>query len=94
MLNCYPEFAILHTEKIMRMLQDKNPAYLSDDLNNWSKSPNDPNAIVRLLSDYDIKGTGIPHWVRICVILYISGEISQDDFSNMLKHLHQKNLLV
>lgn len=93
MLNCYPEFAMLHTEQMIRLLQDKNPAYLSDDLSVWSKSPDDQNAITKLLGDYGIKGTHIPHWVRICSALYISGEISQDNFSIMLKHLHQKNLL-
>ncbi|MDC8453580.1 MAG: hypothetical protein LV477_11820 [Candidatus Nitrosotalea sp.] len=93
MLNCYPEFAILHTRQMMRMLQDKNPTYLSDDLNAWSKSPDNQDTIVKLLSDYGIKGTHVPHWVRICSTLYISGEISQDDFSNMLEHLRQKNLL-
>ncbi len=93
MLNCYPEFAILYTEQMIRMLQDKNPAYLSYDLNVWSKSPDDQNATVKLLDDYGIRGTHVPHWVRICSVLYASGEISQNDFSNMLKHLHQKNLL-
>lgn len=93
MLNCYPEFAILHTKQMIRMLQDKNPTYLLDDLNGWSKSPDNQDTIVKLLSDYGIQGTHVPHWVRICSALYISGEISQDDFSNMLNHLHQKNLL-
>ncbi|HVZ62279.1 MAG TPA: hypothetical protein VG896_01175 [Candidatus Nitrosotalea sp.] len=93
MLNCYPEFAILHTKQMIQLLHNKNPAYLSDDLIDWSKSSDDPTMIAKLLGDYDTKGTHIPHWVRICTNLYMSGEISQDDFSNMLKHLSQKNLL-
>ncbi len=92
MLNCYPEFAILHNEQMIRMLQDRNPTYLSDDIENWSKSPNDLNTITKLLDDYDIRGIHVPHWVRICAALYMSGDISQDDFSNMIKYLHPKNL--
>ena len=78
---------------MIQLLHNKNPAYLSNDLIDWSKSSDDPNMVAKLLGDYDIKGKHIPHWVRICTDLYISGEISQDDFSNMLKHLSQKNLL-
>ena len=93
MLNCYPEFAILHTEQMIHLLQNKNLAYLSDDLNDWSKHPDDPNAITKLLSDYDIKGTHIPHWVRIYTALNMSDTISQADFSNMIQYLYQKNML-
>jgi hypothetical protein len=93
MLNCYPEFAILHTTQIIHMLQSQNPAYLSDDLNDWSKSPNEPNKITKLLNDYDIQGTHVPHWVCISAALYVTGKISQDDFFNMIKYLHDKNVL-
>ncbi|MGI0063174.1 MAG: hypothetical protein ACREBA_12050, partial [Nitrosotalea sp.] len=93
MLNCYPEFAILHDTQLIHLLQNKNPDYLSDDLDNWSKYPNDSTAIAKLLSDYDIHGTRVPHWVGISAVLAINGEISQTDFSTMIKYLYDQNLL-
>ncbi|HEX5457920.1 MAG TPA: hypothetical protein VFX64_05985 [Candidatus Nitrosotalea sp.] len=58
-----------------------------------AKSPHDPNTVATLLHDYDVRGTHVPYRVRICAVLYASGEISQNDFSNMVKHLYPKNLL-
>ncbi|MDE1814815.1 MAG: hypothetical protein KGI05_09180, partial [Thaumarchaeota archaeon] len=93
MLNCYPEFAILHNAQLIHMIQDKNPAYLYDDLDAWSKHPNNSNAIAKLLYNYGVHGTHIPHWVRIGAVLVINGEISQTDFSTMIKYLYLQNLL-
>ncbi|MDE1867605.1 MAG: hypothetical protein KGI08_07865 [Thaumarchaeota archaeon] len=93
MLNCYPEFNILHNEQLIHLIQNKNPTYLSDDLNKWSRYPDDLTAIAKLLSDYDIHGIRIPHWVRIGAVLVINGEISQTDFSTMIKYLYNQNLL-
>ena len=93
MLNCYPEFDILHNEQLIQLIQNKNPTYLSDDLNAWSKYPNDSTATAKLLSDYDINGTRVPHWVSVNAVLAINGEISQTDFSTMIKYLYDQNLL-
>ncbi len=93
MLNCYPEFALLHDKQLMSLIQNKNPTYLSDDLDVWSKHPSDPNAVTKLLSNYGVHGTHVPHWVRICVVLAMNGEISQTDFSNMIKYLYDQKML-
>lgn len=93
MLNCYPEFDILHDKQLIQLIQNKNPTYLSDDLNAWSKYPNDSTATTKLLSDYDINGTRVPHWVSISAVLAINGKISQTDFSTLIKYLYHKNML-
>ncbi len=93
MLNCYPEFDILHDTQLIHLIKDKNPTYLSDDLTTWSKYQNDPNAITKLLGDFGIHGTHVPHWVHIGAVLAMNGEISQTDFSTMIRYLYNQNLL-
>jgi hypothetical protein len=93
MLNCYPEFKILHSEQLIRSLQNKDPADLLDDINNWLRYPNDPSAIAELLSDYDISGKHVPHWVSNSGVLVINNEISKTDFAHLLKYLYDKNML-
>lgn len=93
MLNCYPEFDILHDTQLIHLIQDKNPAYLSDDLNTWLKHPDDLNTVTKLLRNYGINGTHVPHWVHIGAVLAINGEISQTDFSTMMQYLYHQNLL-
>ena len=93
MLNCYPEFEILHTEQLIRSLQSKDPADLLDDLNNWLRYPNDPSTITELLNDYDVSGKHIPHWVANSGNLVINGEISKTDFANLIRYLYDQNIL-
>src|SRR5574337_1650188 len=45
MLNCYPEFKILHAERLIRTLQNKDPTDLLDDINNWLRYPNDSSTV-------------------------------------------------
>lgn len=93
MLNCYPEFKILYTEQLIRSLQNKDPANLLNDINNWLRYPNDPASITELLSDYDISGKHVPHWVSNSASLVINNEVSKTDFAHLLKYLSDKNLL-
>ncbi len=93
MLNCYPEFRILHSEQLIHTLQNKDPADLLDDINNWLRYPNDPSAVTELLSDYDVQGKHVPHWVSNSGILVINSEISKTDFAHLLKYLDDKNML-
>lgn len=93
MLNCYPEFKILHSEQLIRTLQNKDPADLLDDINNWLRYPNDPSAVTELLSDFDVQGKHVPHWVSNSGILVINSEISKTDFAHLLKYLDDKNML-
>jgi hypothetical protein len=93
MLNCYPEFKILHSEQLIRSLQLQAPADLIDDLSNWLRYPNDPSAVTELLSDYDVQGKHVPYWVGNSANLVINGEITKSDFANMIQYLNDQNLL-
>lgn len=93
MLNCYPEFKILHSEQLIRSLQQPDPADLIDDLANWLRYPNDQSAITELLSDYDVSGKHVPHWVSNSANFVINGEISKSDFANLIRYLYDQNLL-
>ncbi len=93
MLNCYPEFKILHSEQLIRSLQLQDPADLIADLSNWLKYPNDPSSVTGLLSDYDISGKHVPYWVSNSANLVINGEIAKSDFANIIRYLADQNLL-
>jgi len=93
MLNCYPEFKILHAEQLIRSLQLQDPADLIDDLANWLRYPNDPSAVTELLSDYDVQGKHVPYWVSNSANLVINSEITKSDFANMIQYLNDQNLL-
>src|SRR5574337_939340 len=93
MLNCYPEFKILSSEQMLRILQNPSPAGLLADLGNWLRYPNDPSAIRDLLDDYGARGTHVPFWVTNSAIKVENNEISQTDFSHLIKYLSDKNLL-
>jgi hypothetical protein len=93
MLNCYPEFQILHVEQMIHSLQNKDPADLLDDINNWLRYPDDPSAVAELLNDYDVQGKHVPDWVNTPAVMVITGEISKTDFVNMLKYLYDQNML-
>lgn len=93
MLNCYPEYAILYSEQLIRSLQNKDPTNLLDDINNWLRYPNDPIVTTELLSDFDIKGKNVPYWVRNSAILVMNGEISKTDFTHLLNYLYDKNMI-
>ena len=92
MLNCYPEFKILHSAQLIHSLQNTDPTDLLD-INNWEKQPNDPSAITGLLIDYGISGKHIPLWVHKSANLVIIGEISKSDFGNLIYYLYDQNLL-
>ena len=93
MLNCYPEFALLHDVLLLDTIHDQNPSHFSDDIIHWSKNPRDQKYTGTLLHDYQIQASHIPQWVHTCADLLESNKISQDDFSNMLQYLYQKSML-
>ncbi|MHB8601010.1 MAG: hypothetical protein ACYC9R_00005 [Nitrosotalea sp.] len=93
MLNCYPEYKILHDEQLLRSLQYVDPSDLLADIDNWLRYPNDPASIPKLLDDYGIKGTHIPSWVASSAIKVENNKISQTEFSHLLRYLSDQNLL-
>ena len=93
MLNCYPEFKILHTDQLIRSLKLQDPSDLIDDLSNWLRYPNDPSAVTELLEDYNVSGKHVPSWVGISANLVINGEITKSDFAHMIQYLNDQNLL-
>ena len=93
MLNCYPEFKILHGEQFIRTLQNADPANLLDNINNWLRYPNDPAALKLMLSDYDVTGKHVPNWVRNSANLVMDGEISRTEFAHLIRYLNDQNLL-
>ena len=93
MLNCYPEFKILSSEQMLRTLQNASPADLLVDMGNWLRYPTDPSTIRELLVDYDAKGTHVPFWVANSAIKVENNEITQTEFSHLVKYLSDQNLL-
>ena len=93
MLNCYPEFKILHAEQLIRSLQQVDPTDLVVDIANWLRYPNDPSAVNELLSDYDVSGKHVPSWVHNSANLVINGEITKSDFAHLIRYLYDQNML-
>ena len=94
MLNCYPEFKILHSEQLIHSLQNTDPVNLLDDVNSWSRSPNDQSTITQMLSDYDISGKHVvPSWVGNSATLVLNGEISKSEFASLIRYLYDQSLL-
>src|SRR5574337_1173563 len=93
MLNCYPEYQILSSEQMLRTLQNPSPAELLVDLSNWLRYPNDSSATHELLVDYGAQGSHLPSWVASSAMKVENNEISQTDFSHLIKYLSDKNLL-
>jgi hypothetical protein len=93
MLNCYPEFALLHDILLLHAIRDQNPSHFSDDILQWSSNTHNQKYANILLHDYDIQANHIPQWVHTCANLLENNKISQDDFSNTLQYLYQKSML-
>ena len=93
LLNCYPEFKILHAEQLIRTLQNADPANLVDDIGNWLRYPNDKSAMELMLNDYDVQGTHVPNWVRNTADSVIDGDVSKSDFAHLIRYLSDQNLL-
>jgi hypothetical protein len=93
MLNCYPEYQLLYSEELLRLLQSPTPSDLLDDMANWLRYPNQNSSIGDLLTEYNISGSHIPLWVSGPVIMVINGEITRSDFANMVQYLDDAHLL-
>lgn len=93
MMNCYPEYKILSSEQLLRSLQNVAPSNLRADMDNWLRHPHDQTAIRVFLSNYGVQGTRIPSWVANSVMLVENNEISQTEFSHLIRYLSDQNVL-
>lgn len=93
MLNCYPEYEILTSSTLLGLLQNGDPVSLSDDVTNWLMSPQNQNGTQKMLSDFDVTGTSIPPWVQSPALWLSNGELSKQDFGDMIQYLSQENII-
>jgi hypothetical protein len=92
-LNCYPEYHLLVSEEMLRLLQKDDPTTLSDDIANWLMYPQDQNSTEQLLDDFDVPGNSIPQWVEKPALWMANDEISKRDFGDMLQYLSQQKII-
>lgn len=93
MLNCFPEYKMLYSSELLRQLQKPDPTDLLSDITNWIRYPAQNDTTINMLDDYDISGTHIPLWVSKPAIWVTNEEISKSDFGNILRYLHDKNII-
>jgi len=93
MLNCYPEYKLLYSEHLLRLLQNKDPTNLLNDLNNWLRYPNDQSVTVDLLNEFDVKGKHMPSWVKNPATWTLNGDITKTEFAHLLRYLSDQNML-
>lgn len=93
MLNCYPEYRILYDRELLRSLQMSDPTDLTSDISNWFRYPQQKEMIQQLLSDYDAHGSHIPDWVQNPAIMLLNGEITKEEFSNLVIYLYDNKII-
>jgi hypothetical protein len=92
-LNCYPEYHLLVSEEMLRLLQKDDPTTLSDDLANWLMYPQNQNGTEQLLDDFDVPGNSIPPWVEKPALWLANDEISKRTFDEMLQYLSSQKII-
>lgn len=93
MLNCYPEYKLLTSNVMLGLLQKDDPTTLLDDVANWLMYPSDVNGVRKLLGDFNLDGSSIPHWVQKPALWVSNGEISKREFSDMMQYLSQNKII-
>jgi len=93
MLNCYPEYMLIHDPQLLKTLNSKDPTALLEDVSNWLRYNKDPKMIDIMLDDFDVTGENIPPWVSNPAIWLINGEITRDDFNNLIDYLYQNKII-
>ncbi|HEV2193348.1 MAG TPA: N,N-dimethylformamidase beta subunit family domain-containing protein [Nitrosopumilaceae archaeon] len=93
MLNCYPEYRLIQDPQLLRTLNSKDPTTLLDDVSNWLRYGQNSNMTRIMLGDFDITGKNIPSWVSNPAIWLINGEITRDDFNNLVDYLYQNKVI-
>ncbi|MDE1814020.1 MAG: hypothetical protein KGI05_05065 [Thaumarchaeota archaeon] len=88
MLNCYPEYKMLYSAELLKSLQRSDPTDLLDDVANWLRYPNQGIYTSDVLDEYDISGSHIPSWVSKSAIMLTNGDITRNDFANIIQYLN------
>ena len=89
MLNCYPEFTILYDMRLLDGLKRNDPTNLGYNISQWLMNKNE-NTTNGLLQSFDVKGRNLPTWVQRPAVMFLNGEISSDEFQNIIEYLEFK----
>jgi len=89
LLNCYPEYRLIHDSELLKYLQKEDPSNIPYDIGYWLRYPHQPNTIHRLLADFDVSGEHIPEWVANPAIWFLSGKITEAEFSKIMEYLYE-----
>ncbi len=92
MLNCYPEYSILYDMKLIGALHSNDPTDLVYNVSNWIMY-NDPNTTKEFLHSFDIEGRHFPKWIQRPAVMFLTGEISSDEFVNMIQYLANTSVI-
>ncbi|MDE1813006.1 MAG: hypothetical protein KGH85_09130, partial [Thaumarchaeota archaeon] len=68
--------------------QRSDPTDLLDDVANWLRYPNQGIYTSDVLDEYDISGSHIPSWVSKSAIMLTNGDITRNDFANIIQYLN------
>jgi len=93
MLNCYPEYRLIHDTQLLITLNNKDPTALLEDVSNWLRYGQNSNMTRLMLADFDITGENIPSWVSNPAIWLLNGEITRDDFNNLIDYLYNNKVI-
>jgi hypothetical protein len=92
-LNCYPEYKMLSDAELLRDLKSNDPTNLAGDISNWLTYPYQTNSTSGLLDDFGINGMNIPSWVQNPALWTLNGEISRNDFANLITYLSESKII-
>lgn len=93
MLNCYPEYRLIHAPQLLITLHSEDPTALLEDVSNWLRYSKNPNMAHKMLGDFEITGEKIPSWISNPALWLLNGEITRDDFNNLLDYLYQNKVI-
>jgi hypothetical protein len=92
-LDCYPEYHLLVSAEMLRLLQKDDPTTLSDDIANYLMYPQDQNGTEQLLDDFGVQGSSTPPWIEKPALWLSNGEISKREFGDMLLYLSKQQMI-
>jgi len=93
MLNCYPEYRLIHDPQLLITLHSEDPTALLEDISNWLRYEQNSNMTRLVLANFDITGKNIPSWVSNPAIWLLNGEITRGDFTNLINYLYQNKVI-
>jgi len=89
LLNCYPEVRLIHDPELLKYLQKDDPSDIPYDIGYWLRYSHQPETTHGLLADFDVSGEHIPAWVANPAIWFLSGKITEAEFSKIIEYLYE-----